>query len=206
LSTSATPSAVARGRRTLLLIAALFLAPLAAAFWLYYGGAHWRPAGSTHRGDLIDPARPLPSVELATPEGGTTGAHFLRETWTIVYVGDGLCDARCRKALYLTRQSRIALNKDFDRVQRAFLVTANCCDREFLAREHADLSVALLEGDAARRLLDVFPVYDSVPVAEAGRIYVVDPLGNLMMSYAASAPDKALLQDLRKLLQLSHIG
>jgi len=206
VSAPATPGTVARGRRTLLLVAALFLLPVVAAFWLYYGSAHWRPTGSTQRGDLIDPARPLQAVVLATADGGTTGARFLRDTWTIVYVGDGRCDARCRKALYLMRQSHVALNKDFDRVRRAFLVTANCCDREFLAREHADLAIALLEGDAARRLLEVFPVYAGVPVTDAGRIYLVDPLGNLMMSYPASAPDNALLQDLKKLLQLSHIG
>ena len=45
-----------------------------------------------------------------------------------------------------------------------------------------------------------------VPVARAGRIYLVDPLGNLLMSYPARAPDRALLDDLRKLLKLSHIG
>jgi hypothetical protein len=43
-------------------------------------------------------------------------------------------------------------------------------------------------------------------VETAGRIYIVDPLGNLMMSYAPDAPQKALLEDLKKLLKLSHIG
>ena len=46
----------------------------------------------------------------------------------MLYVGDGACDERCRKALYLTRQSRIALNKDMDRVQRVFLATGTRCD------------------------------------------------------------------------------
>jgi hypothetical protein len=45
-----------------------------------------------------------------------------------------------------------------------------------------------------------------VPITEAGRIYLVDPLGNLMMSYPAAAPDQALLTDLKRLLRLSHIG
>ena len=39
-----------------------------------------------------------------------------------------------------------------------------------------------------------------------GRIYLVDPLGNLMLSYSAASPDKALLTDVKKLLRLSHIG
>ena len=40
----------------------------------------------------------------------------------------------------------------------------------------------------------------------AGRLYLVDPLGNLMMSYERGAPVKGLLDDLKKLLNLSHIG
>jgi hypothetical protein len=199
-------AAVRRGRRQLLGLAALFFVPLAIAFWLYYGPTGWRPEGGSNKGDLIDPARPLPSIAVPTAAGDVTDPAFLQGKWTLLYIGDGLCDERCRKALYLTRQSRIALNKDIDRVQRVFLVTDRCCDREFLANEHPDLVVALVEDATSAALLEPFPSYDGVPVAAAGRIYLVDPLGNLMMSYSAAAPDKALLTDVKKLLRLSHIG
>jgi len=200
------PQAVRRGRRQLLALAALFFVPLAAAFWMYYGPGGWRPAGDASKGDLIDPARPLPAIALPTMDGQTTGPAFLRGKWTMLYVGDGLCDDRCRKALYLMRQSRTALNKDMDRVQRVFLVTSRCCDRAFLAAEHPDLIVAQIGDTAAGRLLEPFPTYGGEPLAAAGRIYLVDPLGNLLMSYAPTAPDKALLADMKKLLRLSHIG
>ncbi|MGB5103605.1 MAG: hypothetical protein WBO04_09845 [Steroidobacteraceae bacterium] len=195
-----------RGRRQFLGLAALFFVPLAVAFWLYYGPTDWRPVGGSNKGDLLDPARPLAAIALPTPDGSVTDAGLLRGKWSWVYVGDGLCNDRCRKALYLTRQSRIALNKDMDRVQRVFLVTDRCCDRAFLAQEHPDLVVALVETAPTAALLEPFPVYDGVPIAAAGRIYLVDPLGNLVMSYSAAAPDKALLTDLKKLLRLSHIG
>jgi cytochrome oxidase Cu insertion factor (SCO1/SenC/PrrC family) len=198
--------AVRRGRRQLIALAALFFVPLAVAFWMYYGPTGWRPAGDASKGDLIDPARPLATIALPTMDGPATDAAFLRGKWTMLYVGDGLCDSRCRKALYLMRQSRIALNKDMDRVQRVFLVTGRCCDREFLAAEHPDLIVARVEDDASAEVLEPFPPYDGVPVAAAGRIYLVDPLGNLLMSYSPGAPDKALLSDVKKLLRLSHIG
>ena len=125
----------------------------------------------------------------------------------MVYIGAGACDERCRQALYLSRQTRTALNKDIDRVQRVFLATGACCDQAFFGREHPDLAVAILGDDAdSRALLAQFPVYGGVAAAEAGRQYLVDPLGNLVLSYAASAPDKALLKDVKKLLRLSHIG
>jgi cytochrome oxidase Cu insertion factor (SCO1/SenC/PrrC family) len=200
------PDAVRRGRRQLLALAALFFVPLAVAFWMYYGPAGWRPSGDASKGDLIDPARPLAQIALPTMDGGTTAPAFLRGKWTMLYIGDGQCDERCRKALYLTRQSRIALNKDMDRVQRVFLATGRCCDRAFLVAEHPDLVVALVEDAATATLLGPFPEYGDVPLAAAGRVYLVDPLGNLLMSYAPDAPDKALLTDVKKLLRLSHIG
>ena len=37
-------------------------------------------------------------------------------------------------------------------------------------------------------------------------LYIVDPLGNLMMRFDARQNPKGLLSDLKKLLKLSHIG
>ena len=196
-----------RGRRQLVFLASLFFVPLLVAFWLYYGSSGWRPAGGTNQGDLVNPAVPLPAVALAQPDGTRTAPEFLQGQWTIAYLGDGACDARCRKALYLSRQSWIALNKDMDRVQRVFLATGPRVDTAFMAAEHADLRVALVGDDAdSQALLAKFPVFDGVAPAIAGRLYLIDPLGNLVLSYSAAAPDKALLADLKKLLRLSHIG
>lgn len=202
-----------RSRAQIWLLIALFFAPLAAAFLLYYGpgsdSAGWRPAGKTHHGDLVVPARPLPAAELVTPSGAKLDSGALKGKWTLVYIGDGACDPRCREALTLMRQTRLALNDDMSRVQRLFLVTANCCDRQYLDAQHAGLMTAGLRttspaADAGQELLYAFAA--SGDAGRAGRIYIVDPLGNLMMSYAPDAPPKGLLEDLKKLLKLSHIG
>jgi cytochrome oxidase Cu insertion factor (SCO1/SenC/PrrC family) len=196
-----------RGRRQLLVLAAIFFVPLAVAFWLYYGPGDWRPTGGANKGELIDPAVPLPEVALPTPDGSRTPPGFLRGKWTIAYLGAGACDERCRRALYLARQSHIALNKDMDRVQRVFLATGPCCDRSFLQAEHPDLAVALLGDDPdSQALLARFPAFAGMPAADAGRLWVIDPLGNLVLSYSERSPDKALLTDVKKLLRLSHIG
>lgn len=196
-----------RGRRQLIFLASLFFVPLLLAFWLYYGSSGWRPVGGTNKGDLINPAVPLPGVVLAQPDGARTPADFLQGKWTIAYLGDGACDERCHKALYLSRQTWIALNKDMDRVQRVFLATGPRVDMPFLAQEHVDLRVVILGDDAASNsLLAEFPVLDGVAPVAAGRLYLIDPLGNLVLSYSAAAPDKALLTDVKKLLRLSHIG
>ncbi len=201
-----TPGALrARNLRTLALLAALFLLPLAIAFFTYYATA-WRPSGHVNHGQLITPPRPLPAVPLprialdGSSDAGTAAAPFGR-TWALLYVGGGECDAPCRDSLYVMRQTRLALNNDMARVARIFLVTGRCCDRVFLARDHAGLEVLDASGPAARPVLAQFP--------NAGRehtLFIVDPLGNLMMSYDARANPHGLLEDLKKLLTLSHIG
>ena len=193
-----------RSRAQVWIVVALFFAPLALAFLLYYGGSGWRPPGSTNHGELISPARPLPSVALPTPGGATLAAETWHGKWTLLYVGDGRCDGRCRAALVLMRQTRLALNKDMTRVQRIFLATGNCCDRAYLDAEHPGLTLALADNDAGATLLAAFP--DAGPATD-GSIYVVDPLGNLMMRHQPEPPPaEGLLEDLRKLLKLSHIG
>jgi cytochrome oxidase Cu insertion factor (SCO1/SenC/PrrC family) len=194
-----------RSRAQLWLLIAIFFVPLAIAFSIYYGTS-WRPVGSTNKGDLISPARPIATGPLLNPQDQPIEEEIFKEKWTLVYVGNGSCDERCRAALTLMRQTRLALGDEAARVRRVFLATADCCDLEYLRTEHAGLIVARADEASDRELLAIFPRYGEVPVESAGRIYIVDPLGNLMMSYAPNAPDKALLEDLKKLLKLSHIG
>lgn len=193
-----------RSRTQVWILLAVFFVPLALAFLLYYGSGGWRPPGSTNHGELISPPRPLPSVTLPTPGGAPLPPQAWHGKWTLLYVGDGRCDGRCRAALVLMRQTRLALNADMTRVHRVFLATGNCCDQAYLGAEHPDLSVALADNDAGKQLLAVFP--DPRPETDDA-IYVIDPLGNLMMRHVPEPPPaKGLLEDLRRLLKLSHIG
>jgi len=178
----------ARNLRLLGGLAGLFLLPLALAFWVYYG-TDWRPVKTVNHGELIHPARPLPAY-AGLP------ADLFRHKWSLVYIGDGQCDDSCRSALVVMRQTRLSLNNEMDRVARVFLVTGNCCAREFLDREHPGLKVLTAPAD-----LSQFP-----PDNRAQSLFIVDPLGNLMMRYDIRQNPKGLLQDVKKLLTLSHIG
>jgi len=189
----------ARNLRTIGLLAALFLLPLVASFWLYYGTG-WRPAGTAAHGTLIGPT-PLPQVALNDAIGGTADPATFTENWALVYVGDGACPEACQRALYVARQTRLALNQDMSRVKRVFLVTENCCDRAWLEREHAGMVVLDAAHEDAQSLLDAFP-----RDAREHTLFVVDPLGNLMMRYDARQDPRGLLDDLKRLLKLSHIG
>jgi hypothetical protein len=194
-------AAVARGRRMLLGLAALFFVPLGLSFWLYYSGG-WRPAGTTNRGELITPARPLPDVPFTLPDGTTSArAGLLRDKWSLVYIGGGGCTEGCRQALWTMRQTRQLLAEDMDRVQRVFIVRSDCCNLEFLGNEHPGLEVVKADDPATGDFFAKFPATEP-----AHSIYIVDPLGNLMMRFDARDNPKGLLSDMKKLLKLSHIG
>jgi hypothetical protein len=191
-----------RQRRLLIGLALMFFGPLGLSFYLYYGHVSWHPGGGVNAGNLIVPPRPLPSLALPLQSSGETDSEFLRRKWTLLYVQQGPCAERCRTGLYETRQVRLALDRDMDRVQRVFIADGDCCDFQFLHQQHPDL-IAVRMSPAAAPLLALLPQRDP---ASAERIYLIDPLGNLMMSYAPDAKPKGMLEDMKRLLRFSHIG
>jgi hypothetical protein len=176
-----------RSRRTLLLLAALFLLPVVLSFVAYYSG--WRPAGSSNNGELLQPIRQLPAL-----------APSLSGKWAMTYVGDGACDADCQQALVFARQTRLSLAADTARMNWALLATDRCCNREYLATAHPGIIVI---NAAAQReaLLAVLPKQNL-----AHSLFVIDPLGNIVLRYDVRNNPRGLLEDLKKMLKLSHIG
>ena len=186
----------------------MFFAPLALSFYLYYG-KFWHPGGRVNSGSLIEPARPLPALALplASPRGAAnseqTDAQFLKGKWTLLYVQDGRCEAACRRRLYDTRQVRLALDREMKRVQRVFIGDSDCCDWKELLAAHPDLR-AIRATPADEPLLGLLPSRPGT--VDSQRVYLVDPLGNVMMFYEADASPKGMLKDLQRLLRLSSIG
>jgi hypothetical protein len=202
-----------RQRRLLIGLALLFFAPLGLAFYLYYGHGTWHPGGRVNAGVLIQPARPLPELALPLMASGSTRPGFLEGKWTFLYVITGPCAQACRTRLYDTRQVRLALDRDMDRVQRVMIADSGCCDPRFLHEQHPDLTV--IRADAADApLLALLPGLDDsrapggsvTATGAAPPVFLIDPLGNLMMSYAADAKAKGMLEDMKRLLRLSSIG
>jgi hypothetical protein len=187
-----------RQRRLLIGVALMFFGPLGVSFLLYYGHG-WHPGGHVNQGELVQPARPLPVAALPMASGGETDAEVLRHKWTMLYVQRGPCDANCLRHLYDTRQVRTALDREMNRVQRMFIADADCCDMQQLRDIHPDLIVV-------RAQAPVGPLLALLPGANSNRIYLVDPLGNLMMFYETDAKPKGMLEDMKRLLRLSQIG
>lgn len=174
------------GQRQLLVIASLFLLPIVAAVALYFS-FNWRPAVGAH-GELIDPPRPLVALEL-------------QSHWSLVYLAGGDCAERSPAVLTELARVRLALGKDASRVRRVLLDAGECTGVDFVPG-NSDLLVLTAAGPEGAELRALFP-----PSTDGAHgIYIVDPHGNLLMSYPATGSARGLLKDLERLLRLSSIG
>lgn len=186
-----------RGRLQLILLAVIFLGPLALAMYLYYGVDDWAPPGQTNHGTLIEPVVLLPEVPIDTLAGESTSPEVLRHHWTMLYVNPEPCGEACRQEIIKIRQVRLALGAEADRVERLYLAGGEPPPPEWLAKTQAGLVSASLEDNPA--------LAAALPSPEAA-IYFVDPLGNLMMRFPADADPEDIKTDLKKLLRISRIG
>jgi len=187
------------GQVKLLLVAALFFAPVIGAITLFFFLPQYIPAGRVNYGTLVSPARPLPALGLTDVQGEAAPAA-LQGKWTLLYLGSERCDEACAARLVLARQVRLALNEKRGRVQRAYLapsVAAAAAARDALAAQHPDL--VLVAGDAAVAARFFQPT-------DPHALYLIDPLGNWLMVYTGEVEHKGLHRDLKKLLRISQVG
>ena len=196
-------------RQALVLLALLFLTPVFVAWLLQLSAEHgWQPGGTTNKGTLIQPPRPLSlPAGLVSPTGEPVSQNFLGGKWTLIYIGDSACGEACRERLYHLRQVRLAQGENLRRVQRLFLVTSATAGTGLpqILAEYPDMAAAALSPEQAAAIDPVFSV-EGIPMRDAGNVYLVDPLGNLMMYYRPGADPRGMIQDLQRLLKYSHTG
>jgi hypothetical protein len=161
-------------------LAVIFLAcaaPFVLAWMAYLFG--WAAGTTSNYGELIAPRN------LAGPP-----LEPLRGKWVLVMADAAACNAYCEKKLYFMRQVRRAQGKDMDRVERLWLLADGGAPREELLGAIAGTRVVAFR--------------DALFTPE--HIYVVDPLGNLMMRFPRDPDPSRMIKDLQRLLKASRIG
>jgi len=178
-------AAVKRGRLKLALLAAFFLLPIGAS-WVV-----WRfdlASGVTgNYGTLLAP-RPAALPQLAELKG----------KWVLVQFDGGACASACERKHYFMRQVRRAQGKDMTRIERLWLITDTVPPAPAL-RTALEETVISTQGAA---LAPSFPAERAV----TDHIYLVDPLGNLMMRFPRDPDPSRVIKDLKHLLKVSGFG
>jgi hypothetical protein len=191
---SATPLHAARartGKRTLLMIAAAVIAPVALSYGIYY----LSPRGTfTNYGELL-PTQPAPAVNGTRADGSPFRLAQAQGRWTIVVASGGTCDALCVQKLYATRQARTMQGRERERIERLWLVPDGVRPDPNVLTEHPDVVV-----------IRTTPKDVAALPRGADAIYLIDPLGNQVLAWPREPDVKALSRDLTRLLRASRIG
>ena len=185
---------------TLAALAALFFGPLIIAIVLYGGRDSLGGFGQVRNPDreLIaePPTVPLEALRLA--DGTTSDAAWARSRWSLIYARMRACEEECAAALGRLHQVWLALGGERDRMQQVFLAPPSDAETDV----PADFLIGILEPTDSSALIDLL----GIERLEEGRYFVVDPLGNVILSYPVGADQNRLLKDLERLLDVSRVG
>ncbi|HGY9587964.1 TPA: cytochrome oxidase biogenesis cluster protein [Vibrio harveyi] len=176
-------NAVTKGRIVLVSLICLFALPAIIAKVVLSQG--WYETGVTNRGELVEPYITLEQLGQPSP--------LDEKGWQLAYVLPPECKEQCQQQIHLMQQSHIALGKYQERVVPVIWTSE--------------------ETNNVAQSIVVMQMNDSLSSrVKAGQMLIVDPLGQLVMSYTPEANmdlvrlSKDVLADLRKLLKLSRVG
>ena len=193
-------------RRKLLIIMAWFLIPLAVAItWYKVLPERFHPMSSTNNGELLDPIFTLDPFEHQTAKGEAYSNKDVEMVWTLVHFVEGQCDELCSQSLYRTRQLRISMGKDIDRLKRVAILSqgGEGGSNQKMWASHPDLRVLISAENGVGA--QIKSRVENIPFSRDA-LFLIDPLGNVMMHFPETLPPKLIKKDIRKLLKLSHIG
>ena len=195
-------------RITLILLVLMFVVPVAAAIILHSVDGGWRPTTSTNYGELVTPVRPVAEFEATTLDGRPFNREALLGRWALLTIDSASCDKQCADNLHKIRQVRLGMGGEKERVMRIMMLAddKDTGKLEELLKEHQGLEVLKTNSVSLGNFIQAFEFEDRAAAVGAQRIYIIDPLGNLMMRYPADATPKQIGKDLERLLKYSKIG
>lgn len=190
-----------KGRKILLGLALIFILPFTVAATLHL--LNLKPASRSY-GDLITPPKALKLSAMVDMQNKEFTAQHWLKIWSIVTLDATGCEAQCLAQLNLLKQMHISLGKEYKRVQRILLVTDHHKADAYkaLQAQYPDLIILASADTEAANLVGQF----SVKEQKNGNVYLVDPLGNLMMSYSKNQNPKGIQTDMKRLLKNSWAG
>jgi hypothetical protein len=186
-------------RLQLIMILVVFAAPIVGAF-LY------QPSDFNNYGDIYSPVRPVDNLRLQS-ENGDIELDSLRRQWVFLVVADSQCGDACEANILKMRQLRFMQNNDMTRIRTVFLHSglspAIAAD---LAAKYAPVEAYRVAPDEFSDWTQILKLDDAPAAAQRDRFYIIDPAGNLMMSYPSSADPNLMKKDIKRLLKASQIG
>lgn len=199
-------------RITIVVLTLVFFVPFVSVLipsvrdWI---GDNIAPSRTKSYGELVNPPRPLDQVNFVAYQSDIDSLEKIKSKWSMFYLVRDKCDQVCNENLIKMREARYAQSGNALRISY-YLIFTDKIDSEFISQhmqEHPRLMVLMLaDKSKSNEFINQFKIEETVDVIESHRVYLVDPIGNLMMSYPMGFHRDGLLKDLKKILHYSQIG
>jgi hypothetical protein len=164
----------------LILLALIFSAPGLSAY-LYYRNPQWLNANTTNKGELLTPPVLLSGLAQTTPK------------WRFVFWYPKHCETACLQEVDKLARIRLALGRHLYEVDE-WLVVA---DQD---KQAAPLVNSLKEKDIQVLPLEKNLLEDLAVLGEKPRVFIANPKGYLILSYAENAKPQDIYHDIKQLL------
>lgn len=182
-------------RTKLVLMFILFSSPIAASYIMFY---FYKPDTSINYGELMKVA-PLTDPALQNADNKPAKLSDLRGKWVMLSVDSGACGEACANKLYIMRQVRLVQGKHMDRVARVMLIDDAAALNPQSKTEYVDTNFLRAQNSELLRQLPAQKL-------QRDHIYLIDPLGNLVLRYQRDPDPRKMIKDLIRLLNVSKIG
>ena len=187
----------------------LSLAPVIAALVVYFN-PQFRPENSVAYGTLVDPQRPMPSaseLQLTTLDGKPFDLNTLKGKWLLASADVAECPESCARKLFILRNSHASQGKEVERLARVwFILDQGEVPEKVLEAYKGTVMVRVSNPEQLGRYAPVSAGAQPGVGALAQPMWIIDPLGNLIMQYDEGADPLKVRGDISKLIKNSRIG
>ena len=176
------------GKKEFWMLLAMFILPIAFGTLFFYANPNYFSESTVNYGELVRPV-------IATEEGDIEidGGASLQGVWTMVYVSSR-CDDVCEKAAADMKTIRTLMNADMRRIQRMIII-------EDSSTPTSDDKALIKARIISEKLTQSLKKYTE------NAIYLIDPIGNIMLYYEPQNIDiRLVIKDLKRLFKYSRIG
>lgn len=199
--------AVRRSQWKLILLAAVFVLPVVAAYIIHIN-PQWIPKSTKNYGILFKPTVQLADFTLQTQDDKPFTLDKMRGKWSLIYIGDGSCQHDCEETLVKARDGRWAQGTEATRINYYYILTSDNYSGDYTKLMKTYPGLILLHGTAQQRdgFIKQFRTDKTQQVGGDNRLYLVDPAGMLLLHYPFGFRHIGLMEDLKYLLKWSQIG
>ncbi|WP_196140075.1 hypothetical protein [Aliikangiella sp. G2MR2-5] len=200
---------VRKNRATLIALFAIFFVPVIIAYSAYFTG--WFNKATENRGQLLieKDVLDIEDFEFVRDDGKTiSGKEFETLYWWVFPADEQSCDQACIELnVFMIKQTHLGLGKEIDRLNPLLVLRKG----SGIKTEQFPVAYSEFTNKGVKPLAQTRSGLNKE--LEANYIYLVDPLGNIMMRYElvkskdeAPSRSKDLRIDIQRLFKYSRLG